>query len=424
MTGELDIVVDNSDGFGAPPLVCDIRRRTLFIDFRLVAEGYELEVQGDTVVPDGGDRCVGVLEATREEILDWVDELHAVWNRALIRYHDAEAWQQNRYPEYPFAQQVDLRGVDPGDRERLWRELARAGYELYKQLFHGQDDSLKWIGDRLAAALRDDQQVIGVYWDDVVVPWPMLYVPPDPADVLDGSKKVDRAGFWGFRHLVEHRFLRAARNKSHTWYERRPQASAYTNPHIKSDGAPAAAQALRILDRRTTLTAFTRSTELAADFQGPARRHHLLYFSCHCVVGERSKAALDLGDQEPVTAARFDQFLRARPLATNPLVFINACEAIRIGDWTHHFGHSLLRRGANCLVGPFVSIPVPFARRFAAALLCRVLRPGRTVGQAVRALAEHFVHRYDNPLGLTYCVFHGLDSHLCEEVPDAVVAAG
>jgi hypothetical protein len=412
MTGSLELttIADTTSNFTKSGPVCPVRTRTLFIWFTTKHTGYQLHIEGRGMPAHGATTWTGDLEVAPETIQGWIGALGEAWDQHLIRWHSTNTNQTI----YPLADQVDLRqAVGPADLRRMWQRLARAGHELFTLLFHGPDDSLKLIGERLAEALRADRHTITVISDDVVVPWPMLYVPPDPAQSLDGDVTVDPTGFWGYRHLVEHRF-HSGPTQVGTRYSGRPSAAAYINRHILTAQGPVAAPAIRILERRTSLTSRTESDELEQDLRGPARQHHVLYFSCHCKVHDRA-AKLELSDTVPVPSARFDAWLQNGRLIGNPLVFITACEAGHLGASPHHFGRTLLHKGANCLVSPYVAIPRPFARRYVIGMLCQALRPHQHVGEAVQATTVFHIERFANPLGLTFSVYQGIDSHLCPE---------
>ncbi|PRY25714.1 CHAT domain-containing protein [Pseudosporangium ferrugineum] len=411
MTEPLRVVVDNSAGLTAPPPACPRRARTLFIDFVATDSSYELRIQGSAMPEDGSERWLGRVQVPRAAVDDWVAYLHEQWDGSVIR--------RRRDGGYPYAEHVNLLArTATADREAVWRSLARAGHDLFKLLFHGQDDELKWIGDRLADALRADHQVICVHSDEVVVPWAMLYVPPDPADDLSGDAPVDRSGFWGLRHVIEHCFNGPARSAPHTRYAVRPLAGSFVDPELATRrGHNVAEPALRMLRAHTDLRQNASSRELEDELRGPARRYHVMYFSCHCVPDGNGSAKLRLPGAA-VSTTNFDIWLRGSGLTANPLVFITACRSAGLEASPHHFSRTLLNQGANCLVGPYVNIPTAFARSFAARLLGQVLGHRATVGEAVHAVAVHFAERFDNPLGLTFSVYHGTDSHLCPEGPD------
>ncbi len=64
------------------------------------------------------------------------------------------------------------------------------------------------------------------------------------------------------------------------------------------------------------------------------------------------------------------------------------------------FGLELLRAGANCVIGPQVDLPVPFAARYAEELFTRFLAGNRRLGDAVQDLTRRCALEWHNPLGL------------------------
>lgn len=416
---ELTTLLDNSNRFSQPGPTCPYRQRTIFIRIRPDEHttGYEVHVWGNNLNGIGPNPHLGRIDANAARINNWVRELHRVWMGKLILWQDLGDWRPGSGDRYPFAEVVNLRAsIEASILGQVWRELAKAGNDLFRLLFYAGDDRLKTVGDHLSLALREQPHVITVMSNDVVVPWSMLYVPPNPADELDGEFSVDPAGFLGYRHLVEHRFDMRAVIESHIPHQGKVNAGAYTNDDITGGprGSSIVEPVVRLLDRRTVLSRCSNRPQLERELRGAGRRNHVLYFCCHCVTEPDGEASLRLGDDVPVYAANLDSWLLDGSLLAKPFVFINACNAARLkAESVHHFGRTLLAKGANCLVGPYVSIPTAFAGAFALGLLCRVLRPGQAVGEAVRSLTQHYADRFHNPLGLTFCLYHGIDSHLC-----------
>jgi hypothetical protein len=78
-------------------------------------------------------------------------------------------------------------------------------------------------------------------------------------------------------------------------------------------------------------------------------------------------------------------------------------------------GKKMLDKGANCMIGPQIDMPVLFGAEYAQRLFERFLNPGQRLGDAVRALAREFADRYRNPLGLTYSLYRGVDVFLARQ---------
>jgi hypothetical protein len=76
------------------------------------------------------------------------------------------------------------------------------------------------------------------------------------------------------------------------------------------------------------------------------------------------------------------------------------------------FGPSLLGGGANCLLGPQVDVPVRFGAEYARRLLAAFLEPETRLGDVVQRLAKGFIDDHDNPLGLIFSLYRGMDTRL------------
>jgi hypothetical protein len=78
------------------------------------------------------------------------------------------------------------------------------------------------------------------------------------------------------------------------------------------------------------------------------------------------------------------------------------------------FGPPLLRKGANCILGPQIDVPAVFATEYAMRLFSDFLRPETRLGDVVQQLTRKFIDDYQNPLGLIFSLYRGLDSRLVE----------
>ena len=75
------------------------------------------------------------------------------------------------------------------------------------------------------------------------------------------------------------------------------------------------------------------------------------------------------------------------------------------------FGLELLKGGANCVLGPQVDLPSPFAAEYAIALFSRFLN-GERLGDVVQDIARQCLLDRHNPLGLIVSMYRGLDTRL------------
>jgi hypothetical protein len=298
----------------------------------------------------------------------------------------------------------------------VWRELAKAGHDLFRFLFFGGDARLKRLGEKLATVLREHEQTITVSSNSIVAPWWLMYV-PRPGTALRGAFDVERTAFWGYQHLVEHNFESKMEPEVHIRYNGRPLVGAYVDHRLdKPHQRPVVAPIVQLMSRRAAVTELHRLDELDEDMRdGAGRSRHLLYFCCHCDTAPDGRSMLRLGDDQPITPNEFRTWFTYGRLDAAPLVFINACNAAQNrSDSMNQFSRVILEHGATALLGPYISVPVSFARAFAAALLHRVLAPQVSIGESMQALTRYFADRFRNPLGLSFALYQGIDGHFCQ----------
>ena len=334
------------------------------------------------------------------------------WHDHLIAWQDPDDQNPQAMYRRPFAERVDLgNAVDAWRLEVMWRKVAVAGRKLFWQLFHEGDDRLQALGQTLSEALWNTDQVITVISNEVIVPWSMLYVPrPGTLSEPDNDFKVDRTAFLGYRHLIEHTFemkYDLQPDIRHT----RLAAGAYFDEALE---VSTVAPVLELLNKYAELGQGTSRQAVEERLRGQGAGDHLIYFCCHCV--EIPDAAeLRMTGGEAISSGDIGFWLGASGgLRGNPFVLVNACKAGEFGSHPpSHFGSVLLQKGASSLLGPSVNIPAVFAKSFAEEFLTLVLASKYAFGRAVRQLAQKYVDSYDNPLGLSYSLFHGIDGHFC-----------
>ena len=112
-----------------------------------------------------------------------------------------------------------------------------------------------------------------------------------------------------------------------------------------------------------------------------------------------------------------DSWLPGRAfLSTRPVVFINACQGGKMSSlFFESLGTTMLAKGANCVIGPQIDMPVLFAAEYATRLFDGFLIPGQRLGEIVLELTREFATRYRNPLGLTYSLYRGVDVYLARD---------
>jgi hypothetical protein len=416
---------DEYDGAGRlhdPARRCPGRRRTLRIRYHPSrCGGFDVEASGADLPDDNATGLFAHLDAEADVIHGWVDDLLRAWSEWLVDWAHPDEVRS-----FPFAAKVDHRDLDGKIVRNLWQRLAEAGHKLFRQLFQG-DEALEELGAAIARALHAGDQVITVSSDEVIVPWPMLYVPEDVWTDQPDDFEVDLDSFVGHRHLVEHAFAVYGRHRNDVRVTGRIAAGAYYDAKLHRPAHHTLGSALDALSLHTRLERGTSAARLSQRLRQDGANDHLVYFCCHCVTPRAGQELLHFGVEagERVSAGDLRAWLRRR-FQHRPLVMINACGAGRVARRSlRHFSSALLERGAGAVIGPVVNIPTVFAGAFAQDFFERVLPGHRPVQFATvtRDLVRGFAKEQHNLLALTYMLYQGIDGHFCREEPDADAAA-
>ncbi|MET7396105.1 CHAT domain-containing protein [Dactylosporangium sp. NPDC005572] len=425
--------IDNVNNFRRPVPACERRDRTLNIRITAAPQGgYEVIAVGNDLRING-QFPVGLLEADPKTVKGWIDDLHETWSKQVIEWQDPAAVGPEANYQRPFTDAVDLRTVDRAAVDRMWHAVASAGYQLFWQLFHSGGPALQKIGDQVWAALWRREQVVTFTSNGLVAPWSMLYVPREGWH-RPKLGAVDPQAFLGYRHLVEHRFERKYELDGDIRFTgERIAASAYYDERLdgpRRGGTRTAvvAPVVATLERHTTTHRATTRQAVDEHLSGEGAAAHLIYFCCHCVLSATGEAHLRLADnaEERISAGDFKFWIGTEGLRSHPLVLLNACQSGRLYTASaSQLGATLLEHGAGSLLAPCVNIPAGFAAAFAEQLFKQVLPLGRPLGPAVRSAVRTFAGKRRNPLGLTYSLYQGIDSHFCQmEASDGLAAAG
>jgi hypothetical protein len=116
----------------------------------------------------------------------------------------------------------------------------------------------------------------------------------------------------------------------------------------------------------------TTKRELAAALMSADFADQVIFFGCHGQApggseDHRGGPALKLSDDELIQASDFHDWLREHALRANPIIFICACHGGRLQDGAlrlDSYGRELLLKGANCLIGPQIQLPIDFSREY------------------------------------------------------------
>ncbi|MGW5717077.1 hypothetical protein ACWEVP_13000 [Amycolatopsis sp. NPDC003865] len=416
-----EVSLDNTDGLLRVAVPSYNRARTVNLRFiELPRErGFLVQAWGSAFPDDGGGGYQGYLHRGADVLGSSVDVLRGAWLRHIVRYEEVPDVGRRRHP---FAEAWDLSGR-PELLKRAGAALAQAGHSTYKLLFGGDDPGLRRIRALLETALADRENVISIESDSLLVPWGMLYAAPDRPDRYPADDEWSVAGFWGYRHVIEHTFTRiddfdaritVAGEKVvvglnvDDGVDRQFPDTPYIGP-VKAFFQGRAEVVLRE-DKRT----------LSAHFRSKAFKDDVTYFGCHGKVagadGRVEHPYLKLGDDERIFGADIAAWLVDAPLPTRPFVYVGACEGGQVcSEFYAAFGKVLLNNGGRCLIGPQIDLPPVFACEYSHRLFGEFLESGAKLGDIVRSLARLFADEYANPLGLMFSLYRGIDVHLWQE---------
>jgi hypothetical protein len=375
---------------------------------------YEVRAHGP-IFPassDGGRTYIGRVYRDEAWMLGMIHDCLMEWDNYVAQYYDDRP--RGAPPFTPDASHIATAGPP----------LAQAGDRLFSAVFLQGDDGLSEIGQLLAGAMETPGQVITFYSDQLFVPWWIIYTRGIAGDIHDDPAGWSPRGFWGYSHLIEHEFIRNTMCPDHRIVLKDTPLQVSLNLDLGLDGqnnAPVTAPVREFFTKRRKTCApvvRSKSDELGAAMASLEFRDQIVYFCCHCGAqqspyGGPFRAVLRLTDDKHITPAHLCGWLRDRHLLSNPFVFINACGGGLLS--THFycsFGSELIRKAANCIVGPGIRIPAVFAGAYAVELLTRFLEPHRHLGPVMRDVTRHLMDSYHTPLGLIYGIYRGLDTRI------------
>lgn len=379
--------------------------------------------------PGGGFECTvwGMAQARAKlpiqdtELADAIEQLRRALMKVVTRQDDAGT--------YPFQ---DAIAIAPAERDAALRVLAKAGFTLYRLLFHhpAADRQCKEIGDWLCRQARDpalvlDLQVIGTSFP---VPWALLYL----AERWDDAT-LDWDGFLGMRHVVEQIPLQNDMGLVDGRIEEADDGlSVSLNLNLDIDRQ----MSLDVVQRqaaywdtlaasRPTLRVTRRTTgaALLGALGDPRTDDEILYLYCHATAvgldgaGGPNASSLRLDADTSLTLQDLNLYADTdRKLAGHPLVFINACESADLSPLFYNgFVPYFMSKGARGVIGTECKMPALFAAEWARAFFDALLA-GKPLGDTVLALRRSFLSDHGNPLGLLYGLHCNADTQVVPAV--------
>lgn len=423
MTRQLsaEVTVDNTAGLSRVAVPPYNRARTVnlrFLEFP-GAPGLLVQAWGSAFPEDGGGGYQGRIAHSLGELNSRIDILRETWQRHIVDL----AERTERGPRrHPFAD-----GWDLSDRPELLRRagfaLADAGYLMYRLLFAGPDRGLRRIRALLELALAEGENVISIESDSLIVPWGMLYTSPRQPNEYPDDENWSLAGFWGYRHVVEHTFSRVDDFDARITVDGGKPVVGLNVDHgvdRQFPDTPYIAPVVEFFHGRAEVVLRPDRKTLAAHFRSQDFADHVTYFGCHGKVsgsgGLVEQPYLKLGDGERIYGTDLSAWLAEAPLPTRPFVYVGACQGGQVTSAFYSaFGKALLGNGGRCLIGPQIDLPPAFACEYSRRLFTEFIDSGAKLGDIVRSLARSFAEDHHNPLGLMFSLYRGIDVHLWQE---------
>jgi hypothetical protein len=305
-----------------------------------------------------------------------------------------------------------------------WRALAVAGYDLFNRCFpQEQELKLRAVLERLKPGSRIDfhwTKQSGPGWVSHV-PWSLMYV--EPVDVT-GQTPADPEKFLGLRFriascswLVNKGLLGLGdpdkTNSMHLLYwGNKPDDEVAVEAQWQADEYKKRKQS-RLLPN-PALPDLKKQIIIALDAPGPSPVG-VLYFYCHCSVGDGNQPCLRFGNTSEDTLGRADLSQKSIPDA--PLVFANACTTAQADPhMTSELEQSFFERGVRAFIGTETKVPGRLASKFAwlfFQFFYRQVDPDPiAAGEALTQARVFLWTQYKNVGGLFYSITNEYDLYL------------
>jgi hypothetical protein len=365
------------------------------------------------------------LRIKESDLYSWAQDIRSTWTKHVVDFavpvpdvfHGG--WKYSRV----FQNGVDQSAMKKEEFQAIGAELAIAGRHLFRLMFlnNPNDEKRTWIGERLWEASRTKELTIRVESKDFLVPWPMIYTHfGGEGDLaLDGSN-FNPQGFWGYRHVIEQEIDYSPIDVA-VDPDRQNKVPISINIDSRINDL-SVGDHYEFFEKHGGLACTRRDTfvELGKALQSASFADEIVYFLCHGKgAGEfeapnLGSAEVVLSDGVPVRAIDLDKWLSGRNLPTEPVVFINACQGGQLATLFYDsLAMKFLEKRAKALIGSQVDIPAVFAgqyaKRFFEKFLDRQKGDQARIGIIVRDLTREFFDQHQNPLGLVYSLYRGID---------------
>lgn len=366
----------------------------------------------------------GISRRSTSDVFGAVEECRKEWKGAVVDLTRSVSRGGGKPVfEHSFQERWDFKD-EPSLLNSLAPRLALAGDKLFNSIFELDcDDCLPDVARTLRTLLRTSRY-IAVTSAKFFLPWGMLYTHPAANEELypDGSNW-DKRGFWGYQHIIQH-----SPEAFDTESRIRPNSTGEVALSVNFDDRLSVALKLPSIEEHIkSVSALggqacirrTTKREIAAVFvRERASLEPILYFYCHGHGSSSgglpilSSPCLKFTDGD-ISASDFKNWAKGKKLPTKPLVMINACQGGQMTTLFYEsFANELLKEGAIGLIGAQIDVPAVFASAYGQLLLTDFFSRDEGVvrlGPLMRSVNQRMWDKYNNPLGLVYSLYRGVD---------------
>ncbi|MDR4485535.1 MAG: hypothetical protein R3B95_20455 [Nitrospirales bacterium] len=308
-----------------------------------------------------------------------------------------------------------------------WRALASDGYALFSRCFP-EGTKLRSLLKKLLPGSRIDfhwTEQSGPGWVSHV-PWALMYM--EPVDVT-GQTLADPEKFLGLRFRIGTRSWRV-KNGSVALGGLHKTSRMHLLYWGNKPGDDVAVEAKwqmgefnkwkqsRLLPN-SALPDLKKQVVLALDAPGPSPVS-VLYFYCHCSVGDGAQPCLRFGNtsRPEDTVGRTE--LSQRSIPDGPIIFANACTTSQ-GDphMTSELEQRFFKRGVRAFIGTETKVPIKLASKFAwlyFQFFYRCVNPSpMAAGEALTQARLFLWTQYKNVGGMFYNMANQYDLYLASD---------
>lgn len=312
------------------------------------------------------------LERFREIHSDYLEDLdHA----DMVARLSSDRWKPYSWDAQPNSEAQKFRSAFARVQSSIeWRNLAHDGYALFDQCFP-EGTKLRTL---LARTLPPGSR-IDFHWNAQSgpgfvphVPWALMHVKEVNVTGVDLARPTD---FLGLRFRVSARSW-SVQNGSVVLGHPRLASSVnilYWGRQPGDDvGTEAEWQSLELSQLKTTKVLpeigapnLKEQVVQAIDMPSPVPVA-ILYFYCHCSVGDGGQPCLRFGSTSKSQDVLTRNDLSQRRIPDGPLVFANACTTSQADPYlTSFLEQTFFDRGVRAFIGTEAKVPIKLASKFA-----------------------------------------------------------